>query len=989
MPPSFHLSEHWPPPADPGARDRLLERFAALGRAEARFAARPDLRRLLAALGGNSPYLSDLALREPATLRLLVESGPEAALTAALAPLATTDPAIVRPRLAGLLRQAKRQVALVTAIADIGGSWKLERVCAALSDLAEQALRLATRHLLLAAHRAGDITLPDPAAPDEASGFVALGMGKLGARELNYSSDVDLVLLFDPSRARGDAVPGAVHARLARDLASLMEARDPNGYVFRIDLRLRPDPAATPPAVSLPAALAYYEGMAQNWERAAMLKARPVAGDLALGAAFLEEIRPFVWRRYLDFAAIDDIHAMRRRIDARVAAASALKPVQADGPFGRLAGHNLKLGAGGIREIEFIVQTLQLIWGGRDPALRAPATLAALPLLARAGLLPPRTASGLAASYRFLRTVEHRLQMVADRQTHSLPDSAAGVAHFATFMGGAGEERFAKRLLSHLHWVEARYREMFEPKHETETLPEALDLRGVKQVPPAALEALAKAGFANPSAVASIVQGWQTGRLRAIRSERARALLLRLLPQVLAALGRQRAPDAALARFDAFLSRLPSGVQILSLFQRHPALLARIAAVLGAAPSLAEHLARNPLALEGLLEPAGSRPEAMSDPGRALAARLAPVSDLEEAINELRSFVQTEGFRISVATLEGRLDADAAGIARTAIADAALAALLPRVLADFARRFGRVPQGRMAVVALGKAGGREMMAGSDLDLMLIYDHPPTVIESRGARHLSASEWFIRAAHAFVAALSAPGAEGPVFAVDMRLRPSGNKGPVAVSLSSFRRYHAADAWTWERMALTRARVVAGPPAFRAEVARAIRAALEAAGPPARIRADAAAMRARVARELPPAGPWDVRLRPGGLLEVEFMAQVLQLIHAPARPELWQTSTRIALAHLAAAALLAEEDSRLLLRADRLYRTVLGMLRVALGSPVKGALPEAVSLAILHAARESGEAVLDLAGLSATLDALSRAVRLSFERLVGTLEEKAAS
>ncbi len=989
MPPSFHLPEHWPPPADAGARDRLIERFAALGRTEARLASRPDVQSLLAALGGNSPYLSDLALREPAAFRLFVESGPEAAFAAALAPLAAADPSIARPRLAGLLRQAKRQVALVTAIADIGGTWKLERVCAALSTLAEQALGLATRHLLLALHRAGEIVLPDPAAPDHACGFVALGMGKLGARELNYSSDVDLVLLFDPARTRGEAVPGAVHARLARDLASLMEARDPNGYVFRIDLRLRPDPVATPPAVSLPAALAYYEGMAQNWERAAMLKARPVAGDLALGAEFLEEIRPFVWRRYLDFAAIDDIHAMRRRIDARVAAAAALKPAQADGPFGRLAGHNLKLGAGGIREIEFIVQTLQLIWGGRDPGLRVPATLAALPLLARAGLLPPRTASGLAAAYRFLRTVEHRLQMVADRQTHSLPESAQGVARFATFMGGAGAEHFARNLLSHLQRVEARYREMFEPKHETEALPEALDLRGVKGLPPAALEAMAKAGFANPPAAASFVQGWQTGRLRAIRSERARALLLRLLPPILAALGRQRAPDAALARFDAFLSRLPSGVQILSLFQRHPALLGRIAAVLGAAPSLAEHLARNPLALEGLLEPAEARQEATADPLRALAARLAPIRDFEEAINELRSFVQTEGFRISVATLEGRLDADAAGIARADLADAALAALLPRVLADFARRFGRVPRGRMAVVALGKAGGREMMAGSDLDLMLIYDHPATVSESRGERRLSVSEWFIRAAHAFVAALSAPGAEGPVFAVDMRLRPSGNKGPVAVSLSSFRRYHAADAWTWERMVLTRARVVAGPPAFRAEIARAIRSALEAAGPAVRIRADAAAMRARIARELPPAGPWDIRLRPGGLMEVEFIAQVLQLIHAPARPDLWQTSTRAALAGLAAANILAPEDARALLRAERLYRTVLGMLRVALGSPVKASLPEAVSLAIIHAARESGEAVLDVGGLSATLDECGRAVRLSFERLVGPIEEKAAS
>ncbi len=1008
---AFRLPEAWPPPADDGAADRLIERFAALGRAEARLAARKEGRALLRALGGNSLYLSDLAVREAASLRALCERGPEPLVAAALGRLAVAAPGLPRPRLAALLREVKREVALATAVADIGGLWRLERVSGVLSDLAEAALSLATRHLLLAAHEAGQLRLPDPAEPDRGSGFVVLGMGKLGARELNYSSDVDLVLLYDPEATRiAGADPGFVHARLARDLATLMEARDANGYVFRIDLRLRPDPAATPPAVALPAALAYYEGMAQNWERAAMLKARPVAGDRALGAGFLDEIRPFVWRRHLDFAAIADIHAMRRRIDAqmerRAAAGARGSAAPAERPFARLAGHNLKLGAGGIREIEFLAQTLQLVWGGRDPSLRVPATLPALGLLARAGVLSLHAAKELAASYRFLRTVEHRLQMVADRQTHSLPETEEGVARFLRFMG-KDPERVAARLLSHLRRVEARYREMFEPVRETVPLPQALDLRGEDEPKPAALEALAALGFANPARVAAAVQAWQTGRPRALRSERARELLFHVLPHLLAALARQRDPDAALARFDEFLARLPAGVQILSLFQRHPVLLGRIAAVFGAAPSLADYLARNPAALDGLLAPAAEGPE----PARALATRLAPIRGFEESLAEIRSFIRTEQFRIAVATLEGRIDADQAGIARAALADATLACLLPRVLADFARRYGRVPRGRLAVVLLGKAGGREMMAGSDLDLMLIYDHPSEVTESRGARRLSASEWFIRAVHAFIAALSAPGAEGPAFAVDMRLRPSGNKGPVAVSLGGFRRYHAGEAWTWERMALTRARVVAGPRDFRAEVAEAIRAALAgaqgaipqgaipqgaiqgAAAPPERIRADAAAMRARIARELPPAGPWDIRLRPGGLMEVEFIAQALQLIHAPARPELWNPTTRLALAGLAEAGLLGREDAALLLRADRLYRTVLGLLRVAIGrappasqasgSAAPAALPEAVAAALVHAVRASGEAVLDVAGLMATLDELGRAVRGAFEREVGPL------
>jgi glutamate-ammonia-ligase adenylyltransferase len=988
----FHLPLAWPLPADEGAAERLIERFAALGRSEARLAARPEGRALLRALGGNSPYLADLAVREAASLRMLAEAGPEPVVAQALGRLAAAEPALERPRIASLLRQAKREVALATAIADIGGLWRLEQVTGALSDLAEATLSLATRHLLLAAHRGGQLRLPDPAAPDRGSGFVVLGMGKLGARELNYSSDVDLVLLYDPEAARGpDTTPGFVHARLARDLATLMEARDANGYVFRIDLRLRPDPAATPPAVALPAALAYYESMAQNWERAAMVKARPVAGDLALGAQFLEEIRPFVWRRHLDFAAIADIHAMRRRIDMRFGQTHRLDE-SAKSVFAQLTGHNLKLGAGGIREIEFVAQTLQLVWGGRDPGLRVPATLPALNALTRAGVLAPRAAKELAASYRFLRTVEHRLQMVADRQTHSLPETEDGVAHFLRFMGGKEPERMAGRLLGHLRRVEARYREMFEPVREVETLPQALDLRGEDEPKPAALEALRTLGFADPARVAVAVQGWQTGRPRALRSERARELLFRLLPQLLAALARQRDPDTALARFDEFLARLPAGVQILSLFQRHPALLGRIAAVFGAARPLADHLARHPAALEGLLAPESTGP---AQEGRgliptlsaALRARLAPIHGLEEALTEIRSFVQTEGFRISVATLEGRANADEAGIARTALADVTLQALLPRLLADFARRYGRVPHGRMAVVMLGKGGGREMMAGSDLDLMLIYDHPAEVSESRGARRLPASEWFIRAVHAFIAALSAAGAEGPAFAVDMRLRPSGNKGPVAVSLASFRRYHASDAWTWERMALTRARVVAAPREFRTEVAAAIRAALENAGSPERIRADAALMRARVARELPAVSPWDLKLRPGGLMEVEFIAQVLQLIHAPARPELWNPTTHLALAGLAAASVLSREEAALLLRAELLYRTVMGLLRVAVGrAPPPPALPEAVATALLHAVRASGEAVLDVGGLLTTLEELGRAVRLLFEHHVGPLTER---
>ncbi len=974
----FRLPESWPCPYDAGAAKRLVERCSELGRVEARLAARPAVAALLRSLGGNSPFLADLAVREVASLRALVSSGPDSVVNAAMAELAAVAPSSRRDRIAAAMRRTKRIVALATAIADIGGIWPLERVTAALSSLAEATLSLAMAHLLRAAHDAGELRLPDPPDPARGSGFTVLGMGKLGARELNFSSDVDLVLLYDPAAAiyteasEGHAQSGFT-ARIARGLVSLMEARDADGYVFRTDLRLRPDPAVTPPAVALPAAITYYESMGQNWERAAMIKARPVAGDLALGAAFLEAIRPFVWRRGLDFAAVADIHAMKHRIDQHKGGALA---VAAD-PLARIAGHNVKLGEGGIREIEFLAQTLQLVWGGRDPALRVPTTLGALRMLVRAGHVPRHAARELGAAYRFLRRVEHRLQMIADRQVHELPQRPEELARFATFMGYADANDFAADLLRHLRQVRARYAGVFELVPELLAPADAgpeLDFSGPNAAPKETAVALRALGFDSPDRIVAAVRGWQAGHVRALRSARARELLAQLLPRILAALARQPQPDTVFNRFDAFLVRQPAGVQLLSLFQRNPGLLDRIAAVLGAAPTLADHLASHPAALDGLLSP-----EVNPDPARLLRVRLRDARLLEDVIEITRRTVREEDFAVSVATMEGRIDADEAGLRRTAIADAALNALLSPVTTDFASRFGRVRGGSMAVVAMGKAGGREMMAGSDLDLMLVYDHPAEVTESRGARRLPASQWFVRAAHACIAAVTAPGVDGALYEVDMRLRPSGNKGPVAVSLSSFRRYHAEAAWTWERMALTRARVVAGPPALRARIEAAIAEALGRAGDADRIRADAASMRARMLRDLPPDGPWDVKLRAGGQIEVEFIAQVLQLIHAHDATGLCSPTTRVALERLAKAGKLPAEDAALLTHADHVWRTVQGMLRITVGRGAREELPDASARALLRAL---GEAV-DLDAMRATLDDLAQQVRTAFVRQIGAL------
>jgi glutamate-ammonia-ligase adenylyltransferase len=976
-----------PRPFDAEAAALLASRFAERGATERGFAASPQGQALLGALGGHSSYLADLAVRESATLLRVVERGPELAFALALDPLGRADPDASRAQVAAMLRQAKRQAALIAGVADISGAWPLDRVTGALSELADACTDYACAHLLREAQARGELKLAggaarhDPRATCRGSGLVVLGMGKLGGRELNYSSDIDLMVLYDPEAATYDADrAGAIYVRLARDLVRLMDERTEDGYVFRTDLRLRPDPAATPLAVSLPAAISYYESMGQNWERAAMIKARPVAGDRALGETFLREIRPFVWRRHLDFAAVADIHSIKRQIHAHKGHKGAHAEVQ-------VAGHDVKLGRGGIREIEFTTQVLQLIWGGRDPALRDPTTLGALAALAAAGRIERRAAADLADAYVFLRNLEHRLQMVADRQTHRLPEEPEGIARIASFMGFDGVEAFRAALLGHMSRVERRYAGLFEQEPTLaaeEGEAGSLVFTGVED-DPATIATLRRMGFQNPGAVAATVRAWHHGRTRATRSERARELLTALMPTLLAAFGRQSQPDAALMRFDAALNRLGAGVQALSLLHRNPALLDRVAFVLAAAPQLADHFSRNAAALDGLLAGQGSDPQA--DLAAGLGALIKDARFLEEALEAARRLVTERQFEIDAAALEGRMDADSAGAARSALADAAIGALLPRIAQDFAKRHGKVPGGALGVVALGKLGGRDMLPASDLDLILVYDHEEEAQESVGGQKaLPPSVYFSRLANQVVAALTAPGAEGKLYEVDMRLRPSGSKGPVAVSLSAFRRYHAEDAWTWERMAMTRARFVAGAPALKRKVEAALKAAQTRAADPAKVLADAASMRARMLRDLPADGPWDIKQMPGGLVEVEFIAQALQVAHAHRLPAILSPTCRLALGQLAKARLLEAEEAEGLVAAERLYRAVLAHLRLTVGRWKEEALPDPVAAALLAAVSPLiPGGVVDQSALRAQMREAAARVRASFLRRIGPLDE----
>ncbi len=778
---------------------------------------------LLDAVAGCSPYLAGLIAGERAWLDAALEDEPTGVI-----PALTADIAADTPDLGARLRRAKRRAHLFVALADCGGVWDLGQVTAALTAVADRAVALALDEALAAERRRG--RLPD------APGAVAFAMGKMGAGELNYSSDIDLIVLYDETAYPGDQAPvrQALVRAVRRMCATLSDIRE-GGYVFRTDLRLRPDASVTPVVLSMAAAEAYYEAEGRTWERAAWIKARPVAGDLAAGQRFLRTMVPFVWRRHLDFAAIEDAHAMRLRIrDHR-----RLHGIWVE-------GHDLKLGPGGIREIEFFTQTRQLIAGGRDAGLRDPTTAGGLARLAAAGWVPPDVADTLAAALTDLRRIEHRLQMVNDAQTHAMPATAEGVARIAAFLGEE-DAAFRARLTACLNRVDAITAGFFAP-------------------------AAAAPAPALPPEAAAVVAGW--ARHPALRSGRAAGIFARLQPALLARLARAGDPQGALLALDGFLARLPAGVQLFSLFEANPALVDLLVDIAATAPALARHLSAHAEVLDAVI--AG---HFFADwPGEArltadLAAQLAPATGHEARLDAARRWQHDWHFRVGVHHLRGLIRADEAARHYADLAGATVAALWPAVLAEVARRLGPAP-GPAVVVGMGSLGMGRLTAGSDLDLIVIHDGPD-------------ARWFARATQGLIAALQAPTAAGTLYAVDMRLRPSGRQGPVAVSWAGFQAYQRTEAWTWEHVALTRARPVAGDAGLAAAFDAFRRALIAETGHGPQVAPDIGAMRARLFAARPAQGPWEARNGPGRLVDIDLAAQGLALMAgSPARDPVGQ-------------------------------------------------------------------------------------------------------
>ena len=801
--------------------------------------------------------------------------------------------------------------------------------------------------------------------------MVVLALGKHGARELNYSSDVDLIVLYDPAAASipPGTEPGPLFARLTRALARLMQERTSDGYVLRVDLRLRPDPASTPVALSTSSAYQYYETVGQNWERAALIKARPAAGDLKLGERFLAELAPFVWRKYFDYASIADIHAMKRQIHAVRGHEQVVVP-----------GHDIKLGRGGIREIEFFVQTQQLIFGGRRAQMRGPRTLDMLERLCADKWVSAEAVDDLAQAYAFLRRVEHRLQMVADEQTQRLPFERPALTRFAKFCGYARLDGFAADLTHHLTRVEHHYARLFEDAPTLSAAKGNLVFTGVAD-DPATLTTLSALGFQRPEAAAETVRGWHFGRRAAVRSPRAREVLTELTPALLEAFAGSGDADAALQAFDEALARMPASVELLSILRSNAALRELFGDVLGSAPRLAQVIARRPHVLDAAIDPARADDLDASLDDETMGARVeafvSQAQSLEDALNRARDFAAEEMFHIGLSLLSGRLDPDRAGRAYSALAQGLIAALLTRVIEAFAAEHGRIRGGRVAVVALGKLGSREMTAASDLDLILIYDFPVDASDSDGRKRLGPGPYYARLTQRLISALTAPTKAGRLYEVDMRLRPSGRQGPLATQLASFKIYQPDEAETWEHMALTRARFVAGDKSLGADVARTVRETLTRKRDAAKIAQETRAMRALIAKEKGDSDVWDLKLAAGGLIDIEFVAQYLELAFAHKHPGILDVSTRKVVEEAGRAGLITPEQAEVLIDAHRLYTDATQFMRLSTSGPFDPAKAGAGVKRRIAAAI----GFPDFEAFAAALDEARKRVRATFEAILG--------
>lgn len=954
--------------ADQRLRDWLDDLESAPSAVLKALLVQPFLRTVLAGILEFSPYLFELVRADPARLIRLLECDPDAHLAFLVEDTPRTVPAAADE--AGAMRRLRRmksEAALLIALCDIGGVWPVMRVTAALTDVAVASVRAGLQFLLRQEAARGKLSPSNPDSPEEGCGLIVLAMGKMGAGELNYSSDIDLIVFFDPDATTlvPDIEPQPFFVRVTQGLARLLQQRTGDGYVFRVDLRLRPDPSSTQVAISKDAALNYYEREGRTWERAAMIKARPCAGDLRAGEALLADIAPFVWRKHLDFAALADVHDMKRQMQTYRGQSEIA-----------VQGHNVKVGRGGIREIEFFAQTQQLIAGGRHPELRVRPTLAALQVLASSNWITHEARDQLTTAYEYLRRVEHRLQMVADEQTHSLPDNKEAVERFAWFFGYETREAFARDLLRQLEIVQGHYEKLFEGDPAgTAKLP-ALDY-GAGPDDPRLLQHLLALGFKKAAAVAQTVRDWITGDYRVFRSEPTRNAFVEFVPALIEGLAHAEEPDRAVVCFDHFLQALHRGGRLITLLGQNRDLVALVALVLGAAPRLGDMLARQPQLMDGLIDPRffGAMPDKQELSAR-LALTVRDADSYEEFLDRLRLFGQESLFLIGTRILSGTVSAQQASTAFADVAEGIVDTVHGLVAERFAAQHGRMRGQETAIVAMGRLGSREMTASSDLDLILLYDFDPEHPDSDGPKSLQGAHYFARFTQRLISAFTTRTNYGVLYEIDMRLRPSGRAGPVASHIDSFADYQANEAWTWEHMALTRARVVSASPEFRARIETIINDVLTRPRDAVAIANDVADMRRAIAEEKGEADHWDLKYAAGGTVDIDFIAQHLQLVYGDDKPGILHVSTLKVLENAARLGVLAPSEGDILRSAVRLYHDLTQILRLCVSD---GFRPEAAGVDLQRVMARAGDAP-DFSSLEARVKETQAEVRRVFRMIL---------
>jgi glutamate-ammonia-ligase adenylyltransferase len=959
-----------PDSAEQRLRDWLADlapgQAAAIGDLLARF---PRARTILLGIADASPYLFDLVRADGARAIRVLECEPERHLAQLIEK--TRGEVWAAPSEADVmhkLRRLKSEAALLIALCDIGGVWPVMRVTAALTDLAVASVQLALRFLLQQEAARGRMLPPNPDCPEDGSGLIVLAMGKMGAGELNFSSDIDLIVFFDAgaSTLAPDIEPQPFFVRVTQGLSRILQQRSGDGYVFRVDLRLRPDPASTPVAISIASALHYYEREGRTWERAAMIKARPCAGDLRAGEALIAELAPFVWRKHLDFAALADVHDMKRQMQTYRGQSEIA-----------VEGHNVKIGRGGIREIEFFAQTQQLIAGGRHPELRVRPTLQALSLLASSNWITFEACDQLTAAYEFLRRVEHRLQMMADEQTHALPDDGEAVERFACFFGYESRAAFASDLLGHLNVVQGHYAKLFEGDPAgTAKLPAVDYMSGPDD--PRLMEHLASLGFKKPLMVAQTVQQWLDGDYRVFRSEPTRSAFIEFVPALIVGLANAEDPDNAVVVFDRFLQALQRGGRLFALLSQNRDLVALVALILGAAPRLGDMLARQPQIMDGLIDPRffGAMPD-RRELSERLAATLKDAHSYEEFLDRLRLFGRESLFLIGTRILSGTVSAQQASIAFADVAEGIVHTVHGLVTEQFVGQYGRIKDQQTAILAMGRLGSREMTAASDLDLILLYEFDPDTPDSDGAKSLHGAHYFARFTQRLISAFTTRTNYGVLYEVDMRLRPSGRAGPVASHVDSFADYQDKEAWTWEHMALTRARVISASPDFRRRIEAIIRRVLTRPRDAAVVASDVADMRRAVALEKGEDDIWDLKYAAGGMVDIDFIAQYLQLVHAADKPDILDVSTLRVLDNAARLGVLPQSSAEILRSGTRLYHDLTQILRLCVSERFN---PETSGEDLLRILARAGDAP-DFSSLQARVKEMQAEVRRVFRMLIG--------